>query len=478
MNVLCRVTKAVLLITLFFNGLAVAKSPTFPNTHRIQPDTQNPAYWQYKQKPIVLIGGSVEDNLFQIDNLRQHLQLLKDSGGNYIRCTMSDRDPGNSRAFHQRDDGKFDLTQPGKEYWNRFANLLKWTAELDIIVQIEVWDRFDHSREPWESDPYNPANNINYSFEQSGFKPQYKNHPGKNDQPFFFTVPALENNTTVLPYQQQFVDRLLEHTFAYGHVLYCMDNETKGKSEWGAYWATYIRDKAKQSGVAVQLTEMWDAHDINRKEHRQTWEHPELYDFCDISQNNHNSGQKHWDNIIKFFDTVRKAQRVCPINTVKIYGSDTGRYGTAMDAQQRFWRNLFAGIAATRFHRPKTGIGLSQLAQQNLKSARMWIDAVNPIACKPANDLLLDRKENQAYCTADEGRVYSVYFPTNGSVILQLPAKAKQDQWTLRWLDIQSSQWSKPISVHHENQQLNLTTPNQAGSCIAVVQRSGIVNRN
>ncbi|HAI14036.1 MAG TPA: hypothetical protein DCM28_20190, partial [Phycisphaerales bacterium] len=138
MNVLCRVTKAVLLITLFFNGLAVAKSPTFPNTHRIQPDTQNPAYWQYKQKPIVLIGGSVEDNLFQIDNLRQHLQLLKDSGGNYIRCTMSDRDPGNSRAFHQRDDGKFDLTQPGKEYWNRFANLLKWTAELDIIVQIEV----------------------------------------------------------------------------------------------------------------------------------------------------------------------------------------------------------------------------------------------------------------------------------------------------------------------------------------------------
>ncbi|HAI14341.1 MAG TPA: hypothetical protein DCM28_21735, partial [Phycisphaerales bacterium] len=325
---------------------------------------------------------------------------------------------------------------------------------------------------------YNPANNINYSFEQSGFKPQYKNHPGKNDQPFFFTVPALENNTTVLPYQQQFVDRLLEHTFAYGHVLYCMDNETKGKSEWGAYWATYIRDKAKQSGVAVQLTEMWDAHDINRKEHRQTWEHPELYDFCDISQNNHNSGQKHWDNIIKFFDTVRKAQRVCPINTVKIYGSDTGRYGTAMDAQQRFWRNLFAGIAATRFHRPKTGIGLSQLAQQNLKSARMWIDAVNPIACKPANDLLLDRKENQAYCTADEGRVYSVYFPTNGSVILQLPAKAKQDQWTLRWLDIQSSQWSKPISVHHENQQLNLTTPNQAGSCIAVVQRSGIVNRN
>jgi hypothetical protein len=41
------------------------------------------------------------------------------------------------------------------------------SLERDIIVQIEIWDRFDHTREPWVTDPYNPKNNVNYTYEQT-----------------------------------------------------------------------------------------------------------------------------------------------------------------------------------------------------------------------------------------------------------------------------------------------------------------------
>ena len=79
--------------------------------------------------------------------------------------------------------------------------MLRWTTERDIIVQIEVWDRFDYSTQNWEPHPYNPKNNVNYSYPQSGFAEHYPDHAGQNKQPFFFTTPQQRNNTVVLKYQ-------------------------------------------------------------------------------------------------------------------------------------------------------------------------------------------------------------------------------------------------------------------------------------
>ena len=36
---------------------------------RIQPYSGAPFYWQYRGKPVLLVGGSVEDNLYQIPDL-------------------------------------------------------------------------------------------------------------------------------------------------------------------------------------------------------------------------------------------------------------------------------------------------------------------------------------------------------------------------------------------------------------------------
>ena len=68
-------------------------------------------------------------------------------GGNYVRCTMSQREAIELKPHKLLEDGTFDLDQWNDEYWTRFENLLRWTAEREIIVQIEVWDRFDHSRQ-------------------------------------------------------------------------------------------------------------------------------------------------------------------------------------------------------------------------------------------------------------------------------------------------------------------------------------------
>ncbi|NLD74710.1 MAG: hypothetical protein GX649_18575, partial [Chloroflexi bacterium] len=71
------------------------------NDARIRPYDANPFYWQYKGQPVLLLGGSVEDNLFQIPNIREHLDLLHSVGGNYVRCTMSSRDPGDAWPFER-----------------------------------------------------------------------------------------------------------------------------------------------------------------------------------------------------------------------------------------------------------------------------------------------------------------------------------------------------------------------------------------
>jgi hypothetical protein len=416
-----------------------------PDTDRIQPWTKNPRYWQYRGQPVLLLGGSKDDNLFQIPDLKEHLDEIRAAGGNYIRNTMSDRkDKGfEVYPFFQRPDGKYDLEQWNEEYWRRFENMLQWTAERGIIVQIEVWDRFDYSTRNWEPHPYNPKNNINYTYAQSGFAEQYPQHPGANKQPFFFTTPAQRNNQTVLKYQQRFVEKMLSYTLRHNHVLYCMDNETSAEEAWGAYWADFIRQKARQAGRQVCLTEMWDAWDLKADEHKRTFDHPERYDFCDVSQNNQKKGQEHWDN----FQWARQriASKPRPLNTVKTYGADGGRYGNNRDGLERFWRHIVGGVASARFHRPDSGLGLSQPAVASLQAARKLESIIKLWEVEPANQLLGERADNEAYLAAKPGEAYVLYFTNGGSVGLNL--KNAPGRFSIRWIDISTGQWGKQESV-------------------------------
>lgn len=461
-------TTAFSFFLLALPAILLAKQPT---KDRIQPYNKNPYYWQYKEKPVLLLGGSCDDNLFQIPHLQEHLDKMQAAGANYIRNTMSDRnDHGfEVHAFRRLPNNKYDLEQWNSEYWSRFANMLKWTDQRQIIVQIEVWDRFDYTdsrgANRWAKNPYNPGNNINYTFEQSGFAERYPWHPGQNKQPFFFTTPKQRNNRTVLKYQQQFVDKMLSYSLKYDHVLYCMDNETSGEEAWGAYWADYIHRRAHESGTRVCVTEMWDDWNLKAETHRRTLDHPERYDFVDVSQNNQMKGQVHWDN----FQWVRKhiSKHIRPINTVKTYGAKGGRFGDNRNAVQRWWRHVIGGAASARFHRPPSGLGLSEPAVASLQAARLLESQIKMWDVTPANQLLSERENNEAYLAAKPGSLYALYFTDGGSVSLDLTKHPVT--YCMKWICVDTGQWAGKKSTIEGGKRVRLHAPADGGWIAAIV---------
>ena len=217
---------------------------------------------------------------------------------------MSQREEKELKPHKLLPDGKFDLDQWNEDYWNRFENMLRWTAERDIIVQIEVWDRFDYSTNYWETSPWNPGNNTNYTYEQTGFAAQYPKHSSQDLQPFFHTIKAMPRYNKKLDliraHQEAFVARMLSYSLSYGHVLYCMNNETSTPAEWGQYWIEFIKARAADKGVSVCTTDMFDdAFQAEKAKHTPLiFNDAEHYMFADISQvNSRNYDEAHWDSL-------------------------------------------------------------------------------------------------------------------------------------------------------------------------------------
>lgn len=441
----------------------------------LQPWKTNPWYWSHGGKPVLLIGGSDDDNLFQWpdETLIRQLDRLAGAGGNVIRNTMSDRpDKGfEVYPFLQRDDGKYDLDEWNPEYWRRFQRMLAETARRRIFVQIEVWDRFDYvdirGGERWQKHPYNPANNVNYTYEESGFARRYPDHPGQNKQPFFFTTPEQRNNQIVLQYQQRFVNKLLDHSLQFDHVLYCMDNETNGEESWSRYWAQFIKRRAANENTIVCTTEMWDDWNLAAERHKRTFDHPDLYDFVDVSQNNHNKGQRHWDNFLHVRQYLSGNPR--PMNTTKTYGATGNKFGhNDQDAIERFWRHLLAGAASIRFHRPDSGLGLNDKAVACIRAARKLESLIPLWSINPEMRLLSDREENEAYVAADPGKSYAVYFPGGGEVELDLSDAKGRFQG--QWIDIDSGELG-PTKQIAGGTQVSLSPPGDRNWAVAIVKR-------
>lgn len=448
--------------------------PATEATAPIQPWSENPRYWSYHGQPIILLGGSDDDNLFQwpMEKLTGQLERIANAGGNVVRNTMSDRKDGGWEVypFLQLENGKYDLKQFNPEYWQRFENFLRLTQEKQIFVQLEVWDRFDYTdqraNDPqrWEKHPYNPVNNINYTAEETGLQKRYPKHPGTNDQPFFYSTPEQKNILPLLQVQRRFVDKLLQHTLNYDHVLYCIDNETSGDPAWGKYWAMWIKQRAQQEDKTVYVTEMWDDWDLRSGQHRHTFDHPEIYDFVDVSQNNHNRGQKHWDNFLFVRDLLEKHPR--PINTTKIYGADGNKFGhTDQDAIERFWRHLLGGAASVRFHRPASGLGINARAVACLKAARLLQKQVPIWSLQPADHLLGQREENECYaaCSANENPIV-LYFPAGEMRSVQLISQVPDT--TIRWLNIDTGTAQEPTPLAGKT----IQPPTGFGNAVAIIR--------
>lgn len=446
----------------------------------IRPSKTYPTYWEYQGQPVLLLGGSKEDNLFQIADLKDHLDLLASVGGNVIRNTMSDRDPGDLYAYARKANGQFELDQWNPDYWDRFEACLRLTSERGIIVQLEVWDRFDYSREPWKTHPFNPSNNDHLPTDTTGLESEYPQHPNTDRQPFFHTIPGMNGYRAPLDrlraYQEAYVAKLLSIALAFDHVLYCINNETSTEPAWGAFWIRFIKERAALAGREVWVTDMFD--DFHKGEDSRmipvVTQHPEIYDFFDISQVNSRSfGFAHWEKLQFLITQARRYPR--PANHTKIYSDGQTGFGsgTPQDGIERFWRNLMGGSASARFHRPPAGIGLNPLAQQCIRTAR-WVEKwIAFWEMEPAMDEIVPpaATNNQAYLTRTADLRYLLFLPYGEAVSLTLQERPGQQWWQLRWTNSWTGEES-PAETLKIASPLRVTAP-QPRASVAVLQPLG-----
>ena len=479
--VTCRLITAVL-ISLASAGQVFAQ---------IMPYREKPSYWQYDGRPTLLFGGSDRDNIFQWagdgTKLTDHLDLLRACGGNYIRCTMSSRE---YTAEGYRWDllpypfakigGKHDLRQWDDVYWNKLRTFLRETKKRGILVQLEIWDRWNESGNSyrrgsgWYDSPWNPNNNVTYDWSDS---PLLKE--GKTDFYNAIHMAAAEKDPVLLPLQQRFVEKIIDEVIGggYDHLLFQIDNESgigNGSLEPDPYWARFIRAYAKSKATGfrayVCTSRRFHSPAPRRVMNFQDWNNPEMrvpivntaFNYCDISQNNGNSGQQHYDNLLWYRSKVLE-HGARPINHVKCYHfnwptgvSFQGRTSpTDAEAGAKFWRVVFGGGASVRFHRHtptrpgglREGFGLTPEAQSHIRSLRMLVDAIHVFSMEPRNDLLSQRSSNEAYCLAEPGRQYAVFFTGDGDGHVRIDFAALQSRLELRWLNIAENRWETEITV-------------------------------
>jgi hypothetical protein len=453
---------------------AVAKRHN-QNADLIKPYKDNPRYWQHKGEPVLLLGGSKTDHIFLLEDLEEHLDEIVSVGGNYVRNTMSQREELELKPHKRLANRKFDLRQWNPTYWNRFSDCLKWCSERNIIIQIEVWDRFDYSQEHWRNSPWRPANNVNYTSEQSGLANGYPAPAWRDRQPFFHTIPGMrryEKKYNIMrQFQEKFVAKMLSYSLKYGNVLYCMNNETSTSEEWGQYWMKFIKDDAAEKGVEVYVTDMFD--DVWKPQLsaklRQAFNSPQIYPFIDISQvNSRTFNEAHWNNLMWIMNQARKNPR--PLNNTKIYsaGKTSWGSGTPKDGVERFWRNLIAGSASCRFHRPGGGIGLNDTAKACILTARKVEKLIRFWEIKPRMDLLSSREEDEAYLAARPGEQYVLCFTDGGSVGLNL--NGHNGEFQLRWIDIRTGTWGDRVAIAG-GRVVTVSAPNKGPWVAAIVRQ-------
>ena len=103
-NVLIRsIVLAVAALVLL--NLSTALAEKADNTERVKPWHKDTRYWQYKSKPVLLLGGSLTDHIFLLEGLKAHLDEMVSVGANYVRNTMSQREGVELKAHKLLDTG-------------------------------------------------------------------------------------------------------------------------------------------------------------------------------------------------------------------------------------------------------------------------------------------------------------------------------------------------------------------------------------
>ena len=466
----------------------------------IKPWALNPRYWEYRGEPIILLGATDNDSLFQwgqpteaieaqlrweMDgascitpdtdhyHLINQLDRIARSGGNFVRNTMNTRRAEDVYPFHRRTDGLYDLDQWNDEYWTLFDVLLEATYQRDIIVQIELWDghnyqlvRDDPNGFPqWDAEPFNPKNNINYTEAQTILPTKYTVGYQEEVHPFLTSIPSLADDKLLLRYQEKFAKEVLLHAFEYDHVLYCVQNESWADQAWSNYWKAFIhRTATNEAREHVYVSDMrrYSASVEPVTQHG--------FDYAEVSQSGLYSGEQHHQAIAAGWEALREYP--VPMTSTKQYGSDEREWTDGShEGIARLWRSLFSGQAAVRNHRPPYGLGQHPSALNHIRSLRIVADLIEPPYCLPhhlAERRLQYRSDDECYLLVNPGRMYAIYFPNRGDV--RVDVSEFNGRVSQRWLMANRARWTGDWqSIEPESADVIELTPSETTHMVAVI---------
>ncbi|MBN2131084.1 MAG: hypothetical protein JW741_16400 [Sedimentisphaerales bacterium] len=467
-------------------------------------------YWSYDGRRVLLLGGWNHGHNPFIDHdtdndkdnqgvstpaqIEKALDELAGAGGNLLRCVL---DPGMAAGiqgfdFCAKSGARYDLNTMTGPFWERIETFIAEAQERDIIVQIELWDRFDWIDGSWGSwpvSPWNPKNNVNYTTESSGLATSYQSfarHPflhGVPGHPEYEKAPGPRKKKydLVRNFQDKFVDKLLSITLRHGNVLYCMNNETHADPAWGQYWMQFIERKAKAESKSVSTTDMFD--DVYRAQSSRglTWQlaHRDAYDYVDASQaNSRHADEAHWNAVRWIAEAARKTDPPYLLHMTKIYGNDLAldgkpwsrfKPGDSDNAIEEWWRNLLAGVAGVRFHRPTAGIGLCPESKNCIRATRKVESKVKFWDVEPRLDLLTDRRPDEAYLAADPGSAYILYFTKNGGGSVGLKLDDYRGKiFELHWVNVATGNWG-PATTIRGGSTITITRPTASAHWVATI---------
>ena len=143
------VTVAIIVSVVPVSGVAQPLEPDSFERIRVRPYAQNAHYWQYQGAPLLLIGGTHDDNPFNApsndpmggsERLEEHLDLLASAGGNYLRNTMSHREIFNVYPYLREPDLAHDALGDPDTWTSVTGNhALDRTTSLDGDGSLTVW---------------------------------------------------------------------------------------------------------------------------------------------------------------------------------------------------------------------------------------------------------------------------------------------------------------------------------------------------
>ncbi len=472
---------------------------TYSSGAGIEPFAANNFYWSYGDTPTLLVGGTNDDNLFQwpTSELAAHLDLLKYSGGNYVRNVLNnvyndlDGLDSNDVKPHGKSGALYDLDTFNPEYFTRLERLLSEAKQRDIIVQITFWEafefitgnlngRFGSFYLNYDDIPWNPKNNINYNSAQSGI-PATNNYIGTWESEwtsigFHYTPPGMSNaNAIVLGYQEKFIQKVLDSTLKFNNVLYNVQNERQWviPKIWSDYWISFATDYAVSKGKTIYITDMADKYYMTQTQQQEVLNSNNI-DFFEISQVNQLGGQTQYDEIIYARNQLKNKKK--PMNAVKIYKGSSGATQAkgVYDDEDKMWRLIFGGAAAVRFHRPTSpnsrGFGLTTDGQTQIKSARMFTDEINLFAMAPNNSKLSQRSTNEAYLLENPNQEYAVYFTGTNDHTVTLDLSDAEGIFQVLWLDIQNNYWLEQGENINSGAMVSISAPDDS-QYIAILRR-------